>query len=102
MAPIESGLMKEVPCLPEGTMEDEVLRGTEEDPRKGQKLVEQPGLEMAAIPKAHWGNASKCLLPMLVSKCPLVKMSIKGSLEMEEKSQMDNPREGNQRIVIGP
>ena len=45
---------------------------------------------------------SKVSSPKLVGKCRLVKMNQEGSLEMEEKSQMDNTGAGMQRTVVGP
>ena len=47
------------------------------------------------------GNAVKGSSPKLVGKCHLVKMNQEGSLEMEDKSQMDNVRAGMQRTVVG-
>lgn len=79
------------------TQEKEGLRSVEEDWRKGHKLIEQPDLELSANPKAHvLGKES--LLPKLLSKYHLVKMSTRDILQME-KFQMNNQRGGIQRTV---
>lgn len=68
-----------------------IFRGADGDSRKAEGN------------DATWGEMqSKVSSPRLVGKRHLVKMNIKGSLEMEEKSQMDNPREGLRRRVVCP
>lgn len=90
MVTIDPGLMKEAPCLG-GAVEGGVFRGADRDPRKAEDS------------DATWGETqSKVSSLRLAGKCYLAKMNSKGKLDMEEKSQMDNPREGLRRTIMGP
>lgn len=91
MVTIDPGLMKEAPCFRGRAVEGGVFRGADRDPRKAEDS------------DATWGETqSKVSSLRLAGKCYLTKMNSKDNLDMEEKSQMDNPREGLRRTIVGP